>query len=172
MLLFTLIISACGPTATNTTKPNTASNTSNANTTLALACDDAQVIKDMKATIDTKYPNLKAIMTDLSAYSKDCSVNLYGNTDTLDNFKAFYDVASDTPNVVKVNIDNLFLQKSSGRCLPDEEPCGDICVPVGQCWTKNFTADANTNSNTNSNKNSNMNTNANSNSNSNARSKP
>jgi hypothetical protein len=161
MLLFALIISACGPSATNTTKTNgntnAGSNTANANTSVATACDDAQVIKDMQATIDAKYPLLKARMTHLSAYSKDCSVSLMGYTDTLGNFKDFYKVASDTFNVQKVNIDKLFIDSvdvskpSGGQCPAGQQACGDICVPLGQCWSKNFDSDSNSNVNTNRN---------------------
>lgn len=175
MLLFALLVWACAPSATNNTNKtgntNTA-NTSNANKA-ALACDDTQVIKDIKATIEADYPLLKSRMDQLSAYSKACTVSLMGYTDTIKNFKDFYTVASDTPNVVKVNIDLLFIEKSQastpegGQCPAGQQACGDICVPMGQCWAEISVQNANANSNTKSNTNS-----ANSNANSNANAKP
>lgn len=153
MLLFALIISGCGPSATNTANTNTGSTRTNANAVATnLACDDAQVIKDMIATIDAKYPLLKSRMDHLSAYSKGCTVSLMGYTDTLQNFKDFYNVAADTPNVVKVNIDKLFIDSadvtkpSAGQCPVGQQACGDICVPQGQCWTKSK-PEGNTNAN-------------------------
>lgn len=178
LLLFALVAWACGPAATNNTRNGNANGGANANKGVdkLVACDDAQVIKDIKATIDAKYPLLKSRMTHLSAYSKGCSVNLMGYTDTLQNFKDFYDVTSDTPNVIKVNVDNLFVEKSqastpiSGQCPAGQQACGDICVPQGQCWME---AKMDANANTNRNANSNTNTNSgNSNSNSNASAKP
>lgn len=171
LLVFALIVLACGPSATNTTNTNTQSTRTNANAGVTkLACDDTQVIEDMIATIDAKYPLLKSRMDHLNAYSKDCMVTLTGYTDTLVNFKDFYKVAADTPNVVKVNIDALFIEKAQapikdpgGQCPAGQQACGDLCVPQGQCWSKSK-MDANSNTNTN--------TNANSKSNSNAASKP
>lgn len=158
MLLFALIIWACGPSPANNTGGNTNTGANNTNKgPNTLACDDAQVIKDMKATIEAKYPLLKSRMSHLSAYSKGCSVSLMGYTDTLQNFKDFYTVASDTPNVVKVNIDKLFIDSVdvgkpiSGQCPAGQQACGDICVPQGQCWSKEFAANTNSNANTNAN---------------------
>jgi hypothetical protein len=170
LLLFALLAWACGPSATNTTNTNTGSTKTNANAGVTtLACDDVQVIKDIIATIDAKYPLLKARMNHLNAFSKGCSVTLTGYTDTLVNFKDFYKVAADTPNVVKVNIDNLFIERSeapikdpSGQCPAGQQACGDICVPAGQCWMKDK-MEANSNANTNSNTRTNTNSNANAN---------
>jgi hypothetical protein len=170
LLLFALIIWGCAPSATNNTRTNgnTNAGANNANKGAnTLACDDAQVIKDMKATIEAKYPLLKARMDHLSAYSKGCSVSLMGYTDTLGNFKDFYTVASDTPNVQKVNIDDLFIEKSQasspigGQCPAGQQACGDICVRQGQCWSKNFDSDSNSNANTNTNSVTNSNSNSN-----------
>ncbi len=175
LLLFALVAWACGPAATNNTRNGNANGGANANKGVdkLVACDDAQVIKDIKATIDAEYPLLKSRMTHLNAYSKGCSVTLTGYTDTLVNFKDFYKVAAGTPNVVGVNIDNLFIEKSEapiqdpgGQCPTGQQACGDICVPPGQCWMEHK-MDANTNANSNTNVNS-----GNSNSNSNAAAKP
>ncbi|MGB7202128.1 MAG: hypothetical protein WBD16_07655 [Pyrinomonadaceae bacterium] len=175
LMLFALVAWACGPAATNNTRNGNTNGGADVNKGVEklVACDDAQVIKDMIATIDAKYPLLKSRMTHLNAYSKGCSVILTGYTDTLQNFKDFYNVASGTPNVVAVNIDNLFIEKSEapikdpdGQCPVGQQACGDICVPPGQCW-KEQKMDANSNTNSNTNVNS-----GNSKSNSNAAAKP
>lgn len=176
LLLFALVAWACGPAATNNTRNGNANGGANANKGVdkLVACDDAQVIKDIIATIEAKYPLLKARMDNLNAYSKGCSVKLTGYTDTLVNFKDFYKVAAETPSVEGVNIDDLFIEKSQapikgpgGQCPAGQQACGDLCVPQGQCWSKNK-MDANTNANSNTN----ANTNANSGASKNAVSKP
>lgn len=171
LLLLTLLVWACGPPATNNAGGNNNAGPTNANKTAdrILTCDDGQIVKEIQGTIETKYPALKARMAHLSAYSKDCSVILLGYTDTLENFKDFYAVAAGTPNVVKVDIDKLFISSADvqqpspgGECPVGQQACGDICVPQGQCWTKNK-MEANTNTNSNTNTNTNANTNAKSN---------
>lgn len=168
LLLFALLAWACGPPATNNTGVNTNSAVTNANKGVdkLVVCDDGVVIKEMQATIEAKYPALKTRMDQLSAYSKDCSVSLLGYTDTLQNFKDFYAVAAGTPNVVKVDIDKLFIDSGDvlkpspgGECPVGQQACGEICVPAGQCWMKNK-MEANTNTNTNSNANTNAKSNA------------
>lgn len=168
LLLFALLAWACGPSATNNTGGNKNAGPTNANKAAEklVACDDGVVIKEMQATIEAKYPALKTRMDQLSAYSKDCSVSLLGYTDTLQNFKDFYAVAAGTPNVVKVDIDKLFISSADvqqpspgGECPVGQQACGEICVPQGQCWTKNK-MEANTNTNTNTNANTNAKSNA------------
>jgi hypothetical protein len=171
ILLIAIGLSACGPSATNTTTTNGSSNTG-ANAANAksseplLACDDVQVIKDMKAEIAAKHPLLESRIRHVSAYSKGCVVALMGYTDTLDLFKEFVKVAADTPNVRKVEIDRLYIDKgdvsSPGACGAGEVPCGDICVRAGQCWLMEKETNSNRPSNSNSNTTSNSNSNSNS----------
>lgn len=170
LLLFALLAWACGPPATNNAGGNKNAGPANANKAAErlVACDDGLVIKEIQATIEAKYPALKARMEHLSAYSKDCSVSLLGYTDTLQNFKDFYAVAAGTPNVVKVDITQLFIESvdvlkpsPGGECPVGQQACGEICVPAGQCWMKNkMEANTNTNTNTNSNANTNAKSNA------------
>ena len=146
ILLVSMWLSGCGPVASNTPSGNGNSNSangvnSNANSSpTLLTCDDAQVIKDILAGVNAD-PYLKLRLGHLNAYSYNCVVSLMGYTDTLDLFKKFYKIASDAPNVRKVEINQLYIDKDSdpnrpdalGKCGSGMTLCGEICVPPGQC---------------------------------------
>lgn len=164
LLAFALLAFACSP-AGNNTKPNTNANNTNTNTNTnnaVVTCDDAKVIKSIKDQVAAS-PTLAPIMSHLNAYSKGCSVSLMGYTETLANYKEFYNFAANTADVVSVNIDGLFIdgkdvsKPSGGQCPAGQQVCGDICVKAGQCWSSQLVDPKaspvpNSNSNTNSNK--------------------
>ena len=145
ILLVSMWLSGCGSVGSNTSSGNGNSNSangvnSNANAGLTPpSCDDNQVDKAILAGVNAD-PLLKSRIPHLNAYSYNCVVSLMGYTDTLDLFKRFYKIASDTPNVRKVVIDGLYIDKADdpnkptgGLCPSGMTLCGEICVRAGQC---------------------------------------
>ncbi|MEO6655932.1 MAG: hypothetical protein ABIO36_07585 [Pyrinomonadaceae bacterium] len=168
MLMIAIGLSACSPAATNNSSAignsNMVTNGANGNKSLlAASCDASQVWKDILTDINRNYPYLESRKNHLWAVvSEKCEVTLLGYTDTLQNFKDFIKVASSPYNVTKVKVDGLYIDKDDfhpptrpSECPDGGLPCGDFCVPRGQCWyieiKKEKEEDSNKNSNTNSN---------------------
>lgn len=143
---------SCGPAATNTggnTTNATSTPTSNTNSTgpLARRCDaatDQKINTDLfEQLVDPVKgdPDLRVRKRQFNFYSENCNVLLYGYVDTIQNFKRLTGIASNHPNVYKIIDTKLFLNRSDYPDLPDSGggcqggliPCGDVCVPPGQC---------------------------------------
>lgn len=150
VLLAALGLSACGPSATNTTKQNSSANaTTETNVNKAIAgptCNagiDKNITDSMKAGIKADN-DLYSRKLHFNFYVYGCTVYLTGYLDDIKYFKKLYSLAYKNSDVQKIDIERLWLTSGDvskpvgGACPEGGTQCGDICIPPGQSCNMNF----------------------------------
>jgi hypothetical protein len=166
--LLATILSGCGPAANNASQGNNANTAANvnansgSNANMALSgCDDKDIDKTIRKKIKES-EDFEKIRKQINWNTKNCVVELIGWVEfkgepsgkTNDRYMAFKQmvlgISKDgkaRSNDVSLNDENFKRYEGdlaaeylpvNGSCTSGYEPCGDICVPIGQCFNESM----------------------------------